>query len=170
MLFRKRERQKRGANLPTNRRVSQCSLICLVATNEIIATGLARSFLRAIFFLANSLFSPCYSPPRSCSIVTLDRERETRTQKERSVWSKERGFPEGIGRKIAGKLVSRISLWALLADDGRQRPILRRSSSEASFEQENRVMAQRRGEEAKGKISARWILQMKSAKSTAKKL
>lgn len=31
-------------------------------------------------------------------------------------------------------------------------------------------MAQRRGEEAKEEISARWILQIKSAKNTAKKL
>lgn len=132
--FENGEKQKRGANLSTNRRVSQCSLICLVAANEIIATG------PATVISSGCLLSPKLS--RSPSLFAgYPREEERRRGKGRGgeegrkIERTER-LPGGIGRKIAGKLVSRISFWALLADDGRQRPILRRLTTDTSFEPE----------------------------------
>lgn len=98
-------KQKRGANLSTNRRVSQCSLICLVAANEIIATG------PATVISSGCLLSPKLS--RSPSLLAgYPREEERwRAGKEGEEGKIERTerLPGGIGRKIAGKLVSRIS-------------------------------------------------------------
>lgn len=130
--FENGEKQRRGANLSTNRRVSQCSLICLVAANEIIATGPATVISSACLLSPNLSRSPSL-------LAAYPTEEERRWGKEGKVERTER-LPGGIGRKIAGKLVSRISFWALLADDGRQWPILRRLTTDTSYEPENRVM------------------------------
>lgn len=131
--FENGEKQKRGANLSTNRCVSQCSLICLVAANEIIATG------PATVISSGCLLSSKLS--RSLSLFAgSKRGRETERKggdgEEGGKIERTERLPGGIGRKIAGKLVSRISFWALLADDGRQRPILRRLTTDTSFEPE----------------------------------
>lgn len=112
------------ANLPTNRRVSQCSLICLVAANEIIATG--PGTVISMGCLLSPKLSLALSGPRChCAPALsfwLERWRAAERRREDGKGKRDDGrtierrrdlywrLPEGIGRKIAGKLASRISL------------------------------------------------------------
>lgn len=74
--FENGEKQRRGANLSTNRRVSQCSLICLVAANEIIATGPATVISSACLLSPNLSRSPSL-------LAAYPTEEERRRERER---------------------------------------------------------------------------------------
>lgn len=84
-------KQKRGANLSTNRRVSQCSLICLVAANEIIATG------PATVISSGCLLSPKLS--RSPSLLAGYPREEERRRAERGRKDRKNGETSRRNRK-----------------------------------------------------------------------